>query len=352
MIRIIKNILEKNGKHLLTITFFGGFVVDYIFLPEISVPIYPYIGIFYIFLVGFGLLLKEWQLHLLSVGRGNRTFLKLSELGTSFAMGSLLSYVFIYYIRSGDIFTSWPISLFLLVCIFINEFSFQSSTRLIINTFFFYAAIVFFFIFNAPLVYKEVSTDVFVRGIIFSLLACYIYAGLLALSLYSRRLTSKIYLLAFITPVLVGLMYFTNILPAVPLTMREAGLYSFVSRSPDGNYNFSEINKASEKYFGINFKDYLYINKNQPVYFYTSVLAPAEVKSSITHIWQRKNQQLNRWENIEKVEYSIKGGRKDGYRGYTVLQNTSEGQWRVVVVVDKKRVVGQKMFEIKFEYPQ
>lgn len=346
MLDFIKKVIQSHGKHFLTFTFFAGFMIDWFALPSISNPLYPYIGIFYGSLVGLSILAKEHQLHLLSIGRGSRTLMGLATIVTSFTVGSLLSYVFIYYVRSGDMFTSWPLYLLLFACVFINEISFQTSTKLLINTGLLFIGIVFYAIFNTPLIYHEVSDAVFARSIIFGFLVCYLYSALLSLTIYNKRLTYKIYLLALITPVVISVFYFTNSIPAVPLTLRSEGLYSYVSKNSQGNYDFRELKKTPQTFLGFGQKEQIGVISGSPLYFYGAVIAPSQVNSNISHSWQRYDSIKKKWIVKKETSFRIVGGRKEGYRGYSTITYTEPGLWRVLVVVGEKRIVGQKIFTV------
>lgn len=342
-------LFEKHGKHFLTVTFFAGFVVDYIFLPSISNPIYPYIGIIYAGLVGLGFIIREAQLHLLSFGRGHRKLVALVTIATSFALGSLLSYVFIYYVRGGDITTSWPLYIFLLSAIFVNEINFKPHTKILINIWLYFVGIVFYVIFNTPLYYKEVSDAVFVRSIILGFLMCYLYSGLFTLVLYNKKLAYRVYGMAVAVPVLIAALYFSNTLPAVPLTLREVGIYSYVNRNSSGNYDFEPVSGTPQTFFGLGQKQQVYAKKGQALYFYGAVVAPAKVGSSISHTWEKYNTQTKKWQQKEQIEFPIIGGRKEGYRGYSILSNVENGRYRVVVKVGGKRVVGQREFVVSLK---
>ena len=347
MFKSIKNIIEHHGKHFLTFTFFAGFLIDWFALPDISNPLYPYIGLFYGSIVAIGILAREWQLHRLSIGLGRRFYMSLSDISVSFALGSLLSYVFIYYVRSGDMFSSWPLYALLLISVFINEKSFQHSTKVLIDTGFLFIGVIFYIIFNTPLFYHQVSDSVFARSIIFGSLVCYLYAGLLALVVYNKRLASRGYLLAIIMPLVVAAFYFTNSIPAVPLTLRDGALYAKVSRNPSGNYDFEEIQKNPQKLFGFGAKEQVFVSQESPVYYYSAVLAPAEVKSQISHAFERYDTSTKTWQEQERITFPIVGGRKGGYRGYSKLDNATNGLYRVRVIVGENRVVGQKVFIVQ-----
>jgi hypothetical protein len=338
--------MEKHGKHFLTVAFFTGFVIDYFTLPDTSNKWYPYIGLLYASIVGIAIILKEWQLHLFAKGRGSKKFANLVSIVLSFQLGSLLSYVFIYYVRGGDMFSNWPLYLLLFACVFFNELSLSHSAKVVLNTTLLYTGIVFFLIFNTPLYYMEVSDQVFVRSIIFSALVCYLYAAILALFLYNQRLAYKIYTAAFVVPVVIGALYFVNVIPAVPLALRDAGVYTQVSRnSSTGEYSFGNTEKIAQTWLGFGTKEKVYI-EGSSIAFYAAITAPAKVQSSISHTWQKFDNKSKKWIDKDKIEFPIVGGRKNGYRGYSVLTGVDSGLYRVLVEVGSRRFVGQKVFEV------
>jgi hypothetical protein len=92
----------------------------------------------------------------------------------------------------------------------------------------------------------------------------------------------------------------------------------------------------------INFSRY----SNKPVYVFTSIFAPTDLKKKIYHQWKWYNIELETWENLDKIGFEITGGRDKGYRGYSYKTNVKDGEWKVEVITDEDLVLGVVDFNI------
>ena len=104
----IGKIVQKNWRHIATLFFFAGFIVDSVFLPDYMDPISRYLGAIYILVAGFLLLIKN-NGQLLKPNKNKILCMaydkvcvhkeKLSytlDFALAFFIGSALSFVFIY----------------------------------------------------------------------------------------------------------------------------------------------------------------------------------------------------------------------------------------------------------------
>ena len=68
-----------------------------------------------------------------------------------------------------------------------------------------------------------------------------------------------------------------------------------------------------------------YKRPGDKVYFYSSVFAPNNLKTDIIHKWQKYDENLGTWVEVQKVAYKIEGGRSNGYRGYSFITKAVDG---------------------------
>ena len=85
--------------------------------------------------------------------------------------------------------------------------------------------------------------------------------------------------------------------------------------------------------------------ESNTIYFFSSIISPADVFATITHLWQKYHDSKKIWLDYSRINYDISGGRQDGYRGYSNITNLTKGKWRVKVLADD-RVVGVKDVEV------
>jgi hypothetical protein len=153
------------------------------------------------------------------------------------------------------------------------------------------------------------------------------------------------YALALGVPLFVGMLYLLNILPAVPLSLVDAGVYHTMTRTDSGVYIGSqEIDNRLFKYFRT--ETFHFTNFDSAVFFYASIKAPALLNAPITQVWEKYDKVTKRWVRSTIVSYTVSGGREGGYRAYSSKENITDGLWRVTVLVDSNRVVGKVTFNV------
>lgn len=356
---------EKYGGHFLSLVFIFGFIVDVYTLPSITNKTYPFIGLIYIFIVATFLVLRD----LYSRNTSSEKLYKLSDIAVSFFQGSVLSYVFIYYLRSGDLYTSWPVIVFLFIAMIVNEIHTSKAVQMLMDYGLFFLGFIFYIIYNAPVYFKRVDTDVFIKSILISFVFIITFIIIYYIFIKNKKFILKMFLLATVVFTIIPALYFSGIMPAVPITLRDVNVYNYVGKLGNGEYDFLEIDSQSVKInkvfvdggmlsnlesviynflIKLNLKsEIIYIDRGKTIYFYAAVVAPSAVNSKINHVWQVYDNKNKKWVEDFRISYPAVGGREGGYRGYSLRENIYTGYWRVLVEVED-RVVGQKRFEIKY----
>ena len=142
----------------------------------------------------------------------------------------------------------------------------------------------------------------------------------------------------------INILYFTNIIPPIPLSLKDAGVYHLVLRSGGEGY----IVYAEEK----TWRDFLRLREEfhqapgEPVYFFSAVFAPTDLKTQIFHRWEYYDELKGGWTETDRLPFSILGGRDGGYRGYSTKRNAAPGRWRVDVITERGQLLGRDTFTI------
>lgn len=343
----IVSFISRNWQHLYTVFFFGGFIVDAILLPDVTNPMTKYIGLAYLIILASAIILREWIASRNTASNVEQKLYALLTFGVLFFSGASLSFVFIYALRSAAFAVSWPLFLILFACIVANEVVDTHRYRFTLDIAVFFVALMFYTIFNVPIVFGAVNDLVFLVAVAIAVLVGIIFISIL-------RKTSEVaeyergrgYALALGIPLFVGMLYFLNIIPAVPLTLKESGVYHFVARTPSGEY-FGQ--KEVDSRFLAKYRRQVFHvgEQDSGVYFFSSVGAPAKVSAPITHVWEYYDPVENRWVTSSTISFEVSGGRKDGYRAYSKKENVIPGLWRVTVKVDDNRIIGRMRFIIE-----
>jgi hypothetical protein len=227
-----------------------------------------------------------------------------------------------------------------------NEFLREKYLRLGFQVSVFFIALFSYAIFLVPFLLGRVGVWTFLLGELASLVAVLLFIRLL--SRISRERVAEG------TPILTGgilgalllinLFYFTNIIPPIPLSLREAGLYSRIERAPDGSYlRFGEMKRWYER---LSLRERVRImGESAPLYFWSSVFAPTRLTTDIVHVWRRFDEKQGAWVEETRVPFSVVGGRDGGYRAYSV-RPVFLGLWRVDVETPRGQRIGRVTFRV------
>jgi hypothetical protein len=144
----------------------------------------------------------------------------------------------------------------------------------------------------------------------------------------------------------IGMLYFLNVIPAVPLSLAKSGVYHSVVKSDGGEF-VAQKEEDTRMFSGLRTVVYHLTPTDTGVYFFSAVNAPAELTAPISHVWEYYDTTKNKWIESTTISFTLAGGRDNGYRAYSEKENITEGLWRVTVKVDEKRIVGRATFIVK-----
>lgn len=342
-------LLKESKKHAVTLLFIGGFVFDLIILPEAGHTLTIWIGILYLSIVGVAIALREWVISQNTASKTEQKVFAWLTFIIAYFSGSSLSFILVYALRSAAFSVSWPLFLVLLFCVLVNELISSHHFRFTLDVGVFLIAMLFFVVFNLPIILKVQNDMTFLLSIGITILLSLVYIFFLRRTSESaHEETPRLYALAFGIPMFMGMLYFLNVIPAVPLSLSSGGVYHAVVRNEQGD--FSATKEIDTRLFSSLRTPLYHLSANDNgVYFFSSVNAPAKITAPISHTWEYYDKTTYRWVEKTTIAFTLAGGREDGYRAYSQKENVTEGLWRVTVKVDSKRIVGRKKFYIKEE---
>ncbi len=333
--------------HGTTILFFVGFIFDMAILPDIDDPISRLLGALYIGAIAFLIMFREWIVSRNTASKREQRIYGLSTLGVAYFSGAALSFICVYAIRSAAFSVSWPLLLVLALCVFANEFIASHHFRFTLDVAVLLIATLFFIIFNLPVLLNVQNDTTFIVSAIIAAVVSLLY-------LYALQFTSesaseeapRLYALGVGIPMFIGMLYFLNVIPAVPLSLHHGGVYHAVTRNEQGEF-IAQAEVDTRLLSAIRTPVYHFTGNDDAVYFFSAVDAPAKLTAPLSHVWEYYNQETNRWEEKTVIDFTLAGGRDDGYRAYSKKENMLDGLWRVTVKVDSKRIVGRTKFFVK-----
>lgn len=262
-----------------------------------------------------------------------------------FFFGSTLSTFLVFYFNSSDFLASWPFLLILALSFWANEKFKRNYVRLGFQIALLFLVIYSFAIFLVPMALNKIGNGVFLLSGIVSLVS--IGFILFIIKYFSKPVYIKskkiIYLsIGFITLLINGL-YFTHLIPPIPLSLKSGGVYHSLKRNGN-NYLVKTETKNWSDYF--NFYPEFHKSSGETVFVYSAIFSPPSLNTTIVHEWQKLEAETGDWVTKNTIELSIIGGRTNGFRTYSQKSIVAPGKWRVNVLTLSGLVIGRIRFNI------
>ncbi len=337
---------KRHKEHSTTFIFIIGFVFDILLLPGIEHPVTRYIGLAHILVVAALIMVREI---IVSSNKASQTEQKLysfASLGISFSSGAALSFIFVYSMRSAAFLVSWPLLLILALCILANELVSTHDFRFTLDVGVLLTALLFFVIFNMPILLNTQNDLVFTLSVIVTAVISFVYLFLLQFTSESAKYEApRTYALALGIPMFVGMLYFLNVIPAVPLSLKEGGVFHTIVRDSSGDFIASkeEDERVLKKYRNEIFHR---SQEDTGIYFFSNINTPAKLTAPVSHVWEKYDNVAKKWVIIERIAFDIEGGREEGYRAYSKKENIEDGVYRVTVKIGGNRIIGREKFVV------
>jgi hypothetical protein len=264
-----------------------------------------------------------------------------------FAFGGLFSTFFVFYLRSASLIDGWIFLFLLLILLIGNEIWMKHYSRLTFQISVLFISLYLFLIFLLPVLFHRLGADLFVISGILSLIISFSFTLLLRKFAkekfkYSHR-SLKISVMGLF--VLMNVLYFTNIIPPIPLSLRQAGVYHSIKRTDAVNYEVTAEPTIWSDYFD----RYPVFHKRagEPVYVFSSIFSPIRFDTKIVHQWQYYDEMNEKWVDSSKIILPITGGRENGYRLYSSKNIVAPGFWRVEVMTLDGKILGKINFKVE-----
>jgi len=263
-----------------------------------------------------------------------------------FFFGGLLSTYLVFYFRSADLMTSWPFILILVLAFWANESLKRHYARLSFQISLFFLSLYSFAIFLLPVVLHSIGSKIFLLSGLLSLILISLLIYIIKVWSGEKFRQSKKIIIFSISAicVLMNVLYFTNIIPPIPLSIKDDGVFHSIQRDGAGNYVASWEDHGLWGYLTL-YKD-IHVSQYAPVYVYSAVFSPTSLNTEIIHRWQYLNSSTDKWVDKELVSLPLIGGREGGYRTYSMKSSLSPGRWRVSVETTRGQVLGRIRFNV------
>ncbi|MDE1965812.1 MAG: DUF2914 domain-containing protein [Patescibacteria group bacterium] len=337
--------VEKYERHLSAAAMVVGFAIDNVAFERPDAVLTQSVFLTYLIV---GSVSIAWLHYLKSRERGGsfaRRMGSILPIVTQFMLGGAWSAYLIFYSRSAFIGASWPF-LLLLGGIFLgNEIFKKYHEQLAFTAILLYFALFSYLIFTLPILTHSLSDGIFLESGALSLAIIAPYLLFLRLLGPARFKKSRRAILTGIIAVfgVINFFYFTNILPPLPLALKDIAVFHSVVK--EGGVYIAQ-SEPSPWYAALGFPVTEHVIPGTSLSVFSSVFAPTALSTSIRHRWEEYDAATHAWVTRAVVAYPITGGVGSGYRGYSVKGGVETGSWRVLVETARGTVIGQIRFDV------
>ncbi|MFA6158585.1 MAG: DUF2914 domain-containing protein [Candidatus Paceibacterota bacterium] len=342
----IRAFVMKYERYVSPVTLVMGFTFDSLMLRRIDVFFSNALLISYLLIAALSILILN-----ISVSRREEqdnketTFHLILVFMMQFCFGGLFSASFLFYSRSGSVIASWPFLVLILAYMMGNEFFRKNYTRLGFQVATLFSAIFSFLIFFFPVILSRMDDAIFLLSGIASLIITGFFVYVLSWFTPQRVKKGTLMLVGSVLGIfaLINMLYFTNLIPPIPLALKELGVYQSLSKFPDGSYLLTGDRRSLlDSLLG---RATVHVVAGEPLYAFNAIFAPASLSTDIVHDWQYYDK-TNGWVTSSRIGLSIVGGRESGFRTYSIKENLFPGKWRVNVETVRGQLIGRLTFDL------
>ncbi|WP_299777848.1 DUF2914 domain-containing protein [uncultured Formosa sp.] len=343
----------RHKKYTPILFFIGGFIFDTLTLGRID-RLYDLV-VLCMHMSALSITLYLYNLS--DDGTWKNTILERVEdyfpLAIQFFFGGLSSAYVVYFSRSVSLSKTASFFTILVVLFLANEFlKKRISNKYLQFSIYFFISFTFF-TFMIPVFIKDMSPTIFLISGLISLAITVTLITIIYIKSPTTR--SEIRIGKLITIILsiyitINIFYNFKLIPPVPLAL-QTGIVAHNVTAIKNNYVVTYESRKDFMFWRDYNSKFIY-HQNNPVYVFSSIFAPTELKKSIIHRWKWYNETTDEWITYDNISYNITGGRNNGYRGYTYKKNIKAGLWSVEVLTEEELLLGVINFEIIMDNTQ
>lgn len=339
--------LAQIRRYWLTISFCIGFIVDLILLNKIDSLIDNLILFFNFSIATVSFIL----LYVASTDRVSHKlglFLKkYAPILMQYGFGGLLSGMLVFYGRSSDLLASGPFLLIIVGVILGNEFITKRSEKMLYHLALYYIGVFSYVVLIVPVILGRMGDWIFVLSGLIALGIVTTLVRVLYRVIPNFMNASTRSIIFTIGAIYIGFnaLYFSNVIPPIPLSLTELKITHHVERLSDGSYRIIEEEQPLWRRFSPA-SPVLHPSRSSMA-CYARVYAPTRLMTDVYHRWEYKDDD-GVWREHFRLAYPIESsGTLRGYRGYTQISSFGEGTWRCSVETGRGQVLGRYVVEVK-----
>lgn len=342
-----KSFVRRNEKTLSFLFFIAGFIFDAVTLTKVTVLEASLILGIYLAVIAFCMVLFNTIGERTFPGSCLRKSVSWIPFLIQFMFGTLLNASFIFFTESAELATSWPFLTFLALIVLGNEVLHRKRDRLTFQFTVFFVSEFLYFVLVIPILVGKMGTFIFILSGLISVAILMFLAWLLSRFAGERYFEGRKirFSIIFSVYIIVNFLYFTNIIPPIPLSLKDVGVYHSITKISSG-YRVEYEPETSPFVFWRKESNIFHVVSGESAYLFSAIFAPTSLTVPVMHEWSYFDQEKKVWVVTNKIKYVIEGGRDAGYRGYSKKDNITPGLWRVVIMTEQGQRIGSVSFTV------
>ncbi len=267
-----------------------------------------------------------------------------------FAFGGLASNLLVLYGRSGT-FAGSAVFLAMLVALIVgNEYLRNRYAILKFNVGVYYFLLLSYCVIAVPtFMTHSISGWSFLLSGLISLIVVAVFLVALFFFVFrgrdidSLRIVGGIVALVFIS---FNVLYYINVIPPVPLSLKSVGVYHSVLKRQDGGYVVLYQKEPWWEFYRGSASAYAITPglEGREAFCFSSVFAPTDLNAPVYHRWEKYDEVEKEWRTQSRISFPISGGRDGGYRGFSRISMLTPGRWRCSVETTGGALIGRVGF--------
>ena len=256
-----------------------------------------------------------------------------------FCFGSLFSALVVCYFKSSGSIASLILVILLAVLLVGNEFLQKKYESFGVSLAFLCLLGTMFLNFTIPYLVHRIGLVLFVCSTLLSLGIC------VFIQKVSRR-SKKVLIAPIAISAALITAYVMNWVPPVPLVLKQQVACINFNKT---DYSCDVDAPSFLQKIGLKSSS-VHRDADMPLYYLSSVYAPADLKAEIEYRWYYKGPNDATYKLTDRVSSGrmrINGGREMGYRSYSKKTNAPAGKYRVETAFKDGAVIGALAFEVE-----
>lgn len=269
-----------------------------------------------------------------------------------FCFGGLASNLLVLYGRSGTLAGSAVFLAMLVALILGNEYLRNRYAVLKFNVAVYYFLLLSYCVIAVPtfITHAVGGWSFLLSGIISLVIIAIFLAALFFLVFRGRDIVSlrAVGGIVFLIFICFNVLYFINVIPPVPLSLKSIGVYHSVLKREDGGYVVLYEKSHWWEFWRDTSGTYRAPagTTGSGAFCFSSVFAPTDLSAPVYHKWEFYDPSEGEWRVRSRISFPVSGGRDGGYRGYSAISTVVPGSWRCSVETAGGALIGRVGFTV------